>query len=145
MVHRDAVLRRHVNEHAAEPVVRDGGKEVGRDAELGAAERRRHGVAAERNRVLLGDGLLVAGRDLVGQEGHVDIGLADEQGLHLNFSSARRVMVSRTSPGDDRRAPKGPCEGSTRYADGSSSWLNLNKRSPRRSSTPPRMRSSRPT
>jgi hypothetical protein len=79
---RDAVLRRHVDEHAPEPVVGDLGEEVRRDPELGAGESRRDGVAAKRDRVFLGDRLLVAGRDLVRQEGDVDIGLADEQGFH---------------------------------------------------------------
>ena len=35
-------------------------------------------------------GLLVAGRDLVGEEGHVDIGLADEQCLHDADRSRKR-------------------------------------------------------
>jgi hypothetical protein len=33
----DAVFRRHVDEHAAEPIVGDRGEQVGRDTELGAA------------------------------------------------------------------------------------------------------------
>ena len=41
---RDAVLRGHVDEHAAEPVVGDGGEQVGRDPELRAGERRGDGV-----------------------------------------------------------------------------------------------------
>ena len=82
VVHRDPVLRRHVDEHPPEPVVRHGGQEIGHDAELGARERGRDRVAAERDRVVARHRLLVPGRDLVGQEGHVDIGLTDEEGLH---------------------------------------------------------------
>ena len=80
---RDAVLRRHVDEHAAEPVVGDGGEQVRRDAELGAAERRRDRIAAERHRIVARHRLLVAGRDLVGEEGDVDVALADEQSFHV--------------------------------------------------------------
>ena len=73
------VFRRHVEEHVAEPVVGDGGDQVGLDAKLGAAERRRDRVAAERHRVFRGDRFLVALRHVVGEERHVDIGLADEE------------------------------------------------------------------
>jgi hypothetical protein len=43
----DSVFRRHVHEHAAEPVIGDGGDEIGHNAQLGAAEGRRHRIAAE--------------------------------------------------------------------------------------------------
>ena len=79
---RDAVLRGHVDEHAAEPVVSDGGEQVRRDPELRAGKRRGDGVAAERDRIGGGDVFLVAGRHVVGDEGNVDIGLSDEEGLH---------------------------------------------------------------
>ena len=79
---RDAVFGRHVDEHAAEPVVGDRGQEIGHDPELGAAEGRRHRVAAERDRIVPRHRLLVAGRQFVRKEGHVDIRLAYEQCLH---------------------------------------------------------------
>ena len=82
VVNGNPVLRRHVDEHAPEPVVRHRGHQVRRDAELGAAERGRDRVAAERHRVVARDGLRVAGRHFVGQEGDVDVALADEECLH---------------------------------------------------------------
>ena len=88
---RDAVFRRHVDEHAPEPVVGDLGEEVGRDAELRAAEGRGDRVAAEGDGVVLGDGLLVAGRDLIREEGDVDIGLADEERFHEARSGGCRL------------------------------------------------------
>ena len=92
----DLVLGRHVLEHAAEPVAGDGSDQVRLDAELRAAERGGHGVAAERDGVLRGDVLLVADRDVVGDEGHIDIGLADEEGLHGRRMSGalERLRVS---------------------------------------------------
>ena len=72
----------HVLEHPPEPVVGDGRDQVGHDAELGAAKCRGDGVAAERDRVGVGDMFLVAGRHVVGDEGDVDIGLSDEESLH---------------------------------------------------------------
>ncbi len=74
----DVVFLRHVEEHVAQPVVGQGGDQVGLDAEFRAAERRRDGIAAERNRIFGGDGFLVALRHVIGKERHVDIGLADE-------------------------------------------------------------------
>ena len=79
---RDSVFRAHVLEHASQPVIGDGGDQVGHDAELGAAECRGDRVAAERDRVGGSDMLLVAGRHMVGDEGNVDIGLSDEERLH---------------------------------------------------------------
>ena len=79
---RDAVLRAHVLEHAPQPVIGRGGDEIGHDAELGAAERRRHRIAAEGDRVVRGHVLIVAGRHVVGDEDDVDIGLSDEESLH---------------------------------------------------------------
>ena len=79
---RDSVLRAHVLKHPPEPVIGDGRDQVGHDAELGAAERRRDRVAAERNRVVGSDMFFVAGRHVVGDKGDVDIGLSDEKGLH---------------------------------------------------------------
>ena len=79
---RDSVFRAHVLEHAAEPVIGDGRDQVGHDAELGAAERGRDRVAAKGDRVGGCHMFFVAGRHVVGDEGDVDIGLSDEEGLH---------------------------------------------------------------
>ncbi len=57
-------------------------EQIRRNAELGAAERRRYRIAAERNRIVARHRLLVAGRNLVGEEGDIDIALADEEGFH---------------------------------------------------------------
>ena len=56
--------------------------QVRHDPELGAAERRRHRVAAERDRIGGSHMLFVAGRHVVGNEGDVDIGLSDKESLH---------------------------------------------------------------
>ena len=96
-VHRDLILRRHVEEHAGEPVVGERGHQFGHDAELGAAERRRHGIASEAHRVIVRDDLLVAGRDAVDHEGDVDIGLADEQCFHADIRvGSYRQIGART-------------------------------------------------
>src|ERR1700680_3269508 len=79
---RDSILSAHVLKHPPQPVIGDGGDQVRHDAELGAAERCRDGIAAERDRIGGGDMFLVAGRHMVGDEGNVDIGLSDEEGLH---------------------------------------------------------------
>ena len=52
------------------------------DAELGAAERRGDRVAAKGHSIGRGHVLFVTGRHLVGDEGDVDIGLSDKEGLH---------------------------------------------------------------
>jgi hypothetical protein len=82
VMHGDPVRRRHVDEHAAEPVVGARREQIRRDAELRAAERGRDCIAPERDRVVAGDGLLVSGRQRVGQESDVDIALSDEQRFH---------------------------------------------------------------
>src|SRR2546421_8374817 len=79
---RDSVLRAHVLKHPSQPVIGDGGDQVRHNAELGAAERRSDGVAAERDRIGRCNVLLVAGRHMVGNEGNVDIGLSDKESLH---------------------------------------------------------------
>jgi len=82
---RDPVLRAHVLEHAPQPVVGDGRDQVRHDSQPGAAEGRGNRVAAKRNRVGFGDVFFVAGRQVVGNEGDVDIGLSDKEGLHRVF------------------------------------------------------------
>ena len=82
VVDRDAVFRRHVDEHAPEPVVGERRQQVGRNAELGAAERGCDRVAAERDRIVARHRLLVAGRQTRRPEGDVDIGLPDEERVH---------------------------------------------------------------
>src|SRR5215475_2421156 len=81
-MHRNSILCAHVLEHAAEPVIGDGCDQVRHDPELGAAERRGDRVAAEGDCIGFGDVLFVAGRQVVGNEGDVDIGLSDKEGLH---------------------------------------------------------------
>ena len=100
VVDRDAVGRRHVHEHAPEPIVGDLGQEVRGDAELGAGEGRRDRVATEGDRVIARHRLLVAGRDVVGEEGDVDVGLADEESLHR--------CLSRVTPAANRPAGATP-------------------------------------
>ena len=85
---RDSILRAHVLKHPPQPVIGDGGDQVRHDSELGAAERRSDGVAAERDRIGRCNVLLVAGRHMVGNEGNVDIGLSDKESLH-SFSVMR--------------------------------------------------------
>src|SRR5215213_1852983 len=97
---RDAVGRRHVDEHAPEPVVGDLGQEVRRDPELGAGEGRRDRVAAEGDRVIAGHRLLVAGRQGVGEEGNVNVGLADEESLHREKSRRSPPAANRPAGGD---------------------------------------------
>ena len=79
---RDRVFRAHVLEHPPQPVIGRRGDEIGHDAELGAAERRRHRIAAEGDRVVGCHVLFVAGRHVVGDEDDVDIGLTDKESLH---------------------------------------------------------------
>jgi hypothetical protein len=89
---RDSILRAHVLKHPAEPVIGHSGDQVRHDSELGTAECRRNGVAAERDRVGRRDMLFVAGRHVVGNEGNVDIGLSDEEGLHKVIRHALMVV-----------------------------------------------------
>ncbi len=79
---RDSVFRAHVLKHPPQPVVGYGGDQVRHDSEFRTAECRRDGVAAERDSIGLCHMLFVAGRHVVGNEGNVDIGLSDEEGLH---------------------------------------------------------------
>src|ERR687893_122009 len=81
---RDAVGRGHVDEHAPEP---------------GAGEGRRDRVAAEGDRVVAGHRLLVAGRQGVGEEGNVDVGLADEESLHREKSRRSPPAANRPAGG----------------------------------------------
>src|SRR5258708_39249487 len=78
MMYRDAIARRHVDKHAAEPIVGDRGQEVGLYAELGAAKGGGYRIAAKGDGEVAGDRLLVTSGHYVGDEGDVDIGLADE-------------------------------------------------------------------
>ena len=79
---RDSVFRAHVLKHPSEPVVGYGRNQVRHDPELGATECRGNGIAAKRDRIGRSDVLLVAGRQVVGDESDIDIGLSDEEGLH---------------------------------------------------------------
>ena len=79
---RDGVFRGHLQEHASEPVIRDRGEQIRRDRELRAAEGGGDGVAAERDRVGRCHVLFIADRKPIGQEGDVDVSLADEESLH---------------------------------------------------------------
>jgi hypothetical protein len=74
----------HVKEHAPEPVICPRGDEVRTNGQLGAAEGRRDGVAAEGNRIFGRDRLFIADGKMVGQKCHIDIGLSDEQDLRHN-------------------------------------------------------------
>jgi hypothetical protein len=96
-MHRQRVLRCHVEEHAREPVVGERGQEIGRNPKLGTAECCRNRVAAEADGVVLRHGLLVAGREMVGQEGPVDVGLADEERLHAGSCNPGCVPIGRFS------------------------------------------------
>ena len=78
----DSILRAHVLKHPTQPVIRHGGDQVRHDPELGAAECRGNCIAAERHRIGLCDMFLVTGRQVVGNEGNVDIGLSDKERLH---------------------------------------------------------------
>src|ERR1700753_2699789 len=78
----NAVFRAHVLKHPSEPIIGNGSDQVRHDSKLGAAKRRRHGIAAERYGIGRGDMLLVAGRHVIGNEGDIDIGLSDEKSLH---------------------------------------------------------------
>jgi hypothetical protein len=91
-MHRNAVLCRHVEEHARKPVVGERSHQVRDHAELGAAERRRNRVAAEAHRVVARDRLVVAVRNGVDQKRDVDVALADEECVHVGF---RRVILGR--------------------------------------------------
>jgi len=79
MVHGDSVFRRHVDEHAAEPVICDRGHQIRCHPELGAAECCRHRVAAEGDGVVARHRLVIAGREFVGQECDVDVALPDKE------------------------------------------------------------------
>src|SRR5207302_11469280 len=82
---------RHVQEHAPQPIVGNGGQEIGLDAKPRAAKSRRNGIAAEGYSIIACDVLFVAGRNSVGQERDVNIGLADEQGVHDEPLSGMRA------------------------------------------------------
>ena len=101
MVDGDAIFRCHVDEHAPKPIVGDRRYEVGRDAKLGAAKGRGHRIAAKRHGIAPCDGLFVAGRNLVGEKGQIDIRLPDEKCSHA-FSDAWRPQFKRA-----RIAPMG--------------------------------------
>jgi hypothetical protein len=87
----------HVDEHASKPVVGDRCQKVRRDAQLGATERRRHGIAAEGDSVVAGDGLLVPLRNLIRHKGDVDIGLSDEQRFQRECPSPKFVAPGITA------------------------------------------------
>ena len=103
---RNSVLRAHVLKHPPQPVIGHGCDQVRHDTELGAAERRRDGVAAERDGIGLCHMLLVADRHVVGDEGDIDIGLSDEESLHkvirhgLMGGSRRRPTLALLIAGD---------------------------------------------
>src|SRR5438270_2202095 len=81
-MYTDLIFRRHVEEHAAQPVIGKRCQEVRLNTKTGAAKCRRYGVAAEGYGIVARDIFFVTGRDSVGQESDIDIGLADEQGFH---------------------------------------------------------------
>src|ERR1700753_785834 len=78
----NAVFRAHVLKHSPEPVIDNSGDQVRHDSKLGTAKRRRYRVAAERYGVGRRDMLFIAGRQAIGDEGDIDIGLSDEESLH---------------------------------------------------------------
>src|SRR3984893_1177424 len=104
---RNCVFRRHFKEHAPEPIIRDGGNEVRNDRKLRAAECRGNGIAAERDGVSRGNVFLVAGRQPIGQERNIDIGLADEECVHGSFALLRsRVSYELEATTATRRSRK---------------------------------------
>src|SRR5688572_8601339 len=80
----DVVFRRHIGEHATQPVVCQCGKQVGLDAKLGAAKGRCHRVSAKRDGIVLCDVFFVSHRHMVGKKSDIDIALADEERLHCS-------------------------------------------------------------
>ncbi len=109
VMQRDAVFRRHVDKHPPEPIVGDRGQEVGGQSELGAAKGSRHGVAAEGHGIVARHGLLVAGGQEIGEEGDVDLGLADKERLHGDATvfefGARPGVAGAVARGDARPVP----------------------------------------
>src|SRR5580658_7677615 len=85
---RDRIFGRHVEEHAAEPIVGERGDEIGNDAELGAGKGRGYRIAAEGDGIIMRDRLLVAGRHGFGADRHVDISLADEESIHAGSNDS---------------------------------------------------------
>ena len=61
-----AVSGGHIQKHAAEPIIGDGRQDIGWNAQLCAAERRRYRISTERNGVGRSDVLLVADRYSIG-------------------------------------------------------------------------------
>src|ERR1700742_2484852 len=84
-VYADLIGTRHVEEHAAQPIVRDIGDEFGGVAKLGAGEGRRDRVAAEGDGIILRNRLVVTVRDGIAEQGDVDVGVSDEQSLHASL------------------------------------------------------------
>ena len=84
-VNRNLVLRRHVEEHAGKPIVSERRHQLRHDPKLGAAECRRHRIAPEAHRIILGDHFLVAGGNAIGHERHIDVSLADEECFHSDI------------------------------------------------------------
>src|SRR5258705_13716342 len=87
----NAVFRRHVDEHAAEPIIGRRGDEVRRNPELRAAECSRDRVAAKGNRIIACDGLVVAGRNLIDYESYIDVALTDKECLHFHLPAVAQA------------------------------------------------------
>jgi hypothetical protein len=112
-VDRDPILDRHVQKHAAEPVIGDIGEHVRRNSELPAAEGSGDRVAAGRDSVGRRHILFVA----VGTRSvrKVTIGLADEECLHSVRPFALAPAAAAPLRGDQMLGP-GRLEG-CRHAD----------------------------
>ena len=81
-VDRDAILGRHVQEHATKPIIGDGREHIRHMSQLRTAKGRGDRIAAERDCVGRRHILLVACRHAIGQKGDVNVGLSNEEGLH---------------------------------------------------------------
>ena len=79
VVHGDSIFRRHVDEHAPEPVICDRGHQVRCHPQFGAAKSCGHRIAAEGDGVVTSHGLFIAGGELVGQESDIDVALSDKE------------------------------------------------------------------
>src|SRR3954467_5853964 len=95
----NAVLRAHVLKHPAQPVVGDGGDQVGHDAQLGATECRGHRITSERDRIRRRDMFFIPGRHMIGDKSYVDISLSDEECLHKNVRRKTDVAIVVTAIG----------------------------------------------
>lgn len=92
-VHRNSIGKRHIHEHAAQPIIGHRGHQIRNNSKFGAGKGCRNRIPSKRHGVIARHRFLISCRDAISEEGDVNIGLTNEKGLQLRHSTPRWLCL----------------------------------------------------